>query len=211
MNKYSVAMNILFLSSLTVLLFSCGGKTDMSPEKRQDIATLPCLVLLPTEISRENSLVDSVRKENLILGAEFLDTTLKSELDQSSVANVIDPTELVPQFDEIFGGMSGVIKVIGEKTQCNNVLLTNLSDFTQRLGGEYAAETPASTAFEFRIIEADTGNTLWSAAFNETQTALLNNLFAFGKAKSRGFKWITVEELAAQGVKEKLKGCPYLY
>jgi hypothetical protein len=210
-NKYCVAMNILLLSSLTMLLFSCGGKTDMSSEKRQDIATLPCIVLLPTEISRDKSLVDPARKENLLQGAKFLDTTLKSELDQSPVANVIDPTELVPQFDEISGGMSGVIRVIGEKTQCNNVLLTNLSDFTQRLGGEYAADTPASTAFEFRLMEADTGNTLWNAAFNETQTALFNNLFAFGKAKSRGFKWITVEELAAQGVEEKLQACPYLY
>jgi hypothetical protein len=209
--KYTVTINRLLLCSLTLLLFSCGGKTDMSSEKRQDIAILSCVVLLPTEIARDESVIDPVQKEKLVQGADFLDKTLRNKLDQSQVAKVIDPMELMPQFNEISGGMSGVIREIGDKTQCNTVLLTNLRKFTQRLGGEYASDTPASAAFQFRLVEADTGKTLWNAAFNETQTSLLSNLFAFGKAQNRGFKWITVEELVAQGVDEKLQGCPYLY
>ena len=211
MNNYFVFINRLLLCALALLLFSCGGKTDMSSEGRQDVATLSCVVLLPTEIPYDDTAINTVNKGDLLQGADFLDRTLKSKLDQSQVEKLIDPLDLMPQIREISGGIIGVIKVIGERTQCNNVLMPTLNKFKQRQGSGYAADEPASAAFELRLMEADSGKTLWNGAFNETQASLFDNLFAFGKARSRGFKWITVEELVAQAVEEKIKGCPYLY
>lgn len=211
MNNYIFLLNRLFLCALILLLFSCGGKTDKSTAMRQDIASLSCVVLLPTEIPYDESAAYTIDKGDLLDGSKFLDNTLKSELDQSQVEKIIDPLDLMPQIREISGGITGVIKVIGDKTQCNNVLMPTLSKFKQRQGSGYAADEPASAAFELRLMEADSGKTIWNGAFNETQASLFDNLFAYGKARSRGFKWITVEELVAQAVEEKIKGCPYLY
>ncbi|BCL61137.1 hypothetical protein DGMP_18300 [Desulfomarina profundi] len=55
-----------------------------------------------------------------------------------------------------------------------------------------------------------TGAVLWSADFKETQESLLSNILSFNKAQSRGFKWISVEELLEQGIRERLAQCPYL-
>lgn len=212
MKKSSYIINRLFLFFLLVVLFSCGGKTDNTiSSTSSNIETLSCMVLLPTEIRDDDSMIDPQRKESLRKGAEFLDQTLTNMLRHSQVEKIIKPSELNKQITEISGGMRGVIKVIGENANCNTALVTDVSRFRQRQGGEYATDEAASAAFELRLVQADTGISLWNATFDETQTSLLSNLFAFSKAQSRGFKWITVEQLAAQGLEEKLKGCPYLY
>ena len=51
---------------------------------------------------------------------------------------------------------------------------------------------------------------LWTADFRETQESLLDNILTYNKAQSRGFKWVTVEQLVEQGVKDRLATCPYL-
>lgn len=208
----SVILCGLILCCVTFFLVSCGGKTDNTVRKSQEnIATLSCVVLLPTEIPLDDPTTDPLEKENLLDGADFFYTTLKSQLKQSEVGKVIDPRELNLQINEVAGGMNGVIKFIGSQAQCNNVLVTNLDRFNQRQGGEYAVDSPASAAFELRLMQADSGNSLWSVSFSETQVSLLSNLFSFNKAQSRGFKWITVEQLVAKGVEEKLLECPYFY
>ncbi len=212
MKNHSNKFSSLILFCLIIILCSCGGKTDnVRSGASSDIKPLSCVVLLPTEIPYDDSGIDPLKKEGLRNGADFLDSTLKNMLEHSRVPRVVNPSELHQHITEISGGMRGVIKVIGERANCNTALMTILSKFNQRQGGEYAVDEAASTAFELRLVEANTGNTLWNATFNETQTSLLSNLFAFGKAKSRGFKWITVEELAAQGIEEKVKTCPYLF
>ncbi len=72
-----------------------------------------------------------------------------------------------------------------------------------------AADAPASASLKIRIVKADKGTVIWSSEFNETQESLLSNVLSFGKAQSRGFKWVTVEELVEQGVRAQLAKCPY--
>lgn len=212
MEKKIFLINRLFVCLSLLLLFSCGGRIDnIGSQTHQDIELLSCVVLLPTIIPYDESVIDPGQRENLRHGADFIDRTLRNLLEKSQISRVINPGGLHQQFDEISGGKSGVIKGIGERTGCDTVLVTYLNKFKQRQGGEYAVDAAASTAFDLRLVVTDSGHSLWNATFNETQSSLLSNLFAYGKAKSRGFKWITVEELAAQGVEEKLKGCPYLF
>jgi len=65
---------------------------------------------------------------------------------------------------------------------------------------------------DFSMVLRDTtdGKLLWYADVREKQQSFLENIFSFGKAKKRGFKWISVEQLLEQGIKEKLAECPYL-
>ena len=61
-----------------------------------------------------------------------------------------------------------------------------------------------------RLVNTRDGGVLWQSMFKETQQSLMSNLMSFDKAESRGFKWITVEELVRQGINEKIEECPYL-
>ncbi len=61
-----------------------------------------------------------------------------------------------------------------------------------------------------RLVEVKTKAVLWSADFDETQESLMSNILAFNKAQSRGFKWVSVENLVRQGIKERIADCPYL-
>jgi len=102
------------------------------------------------------------------------------------------------------------MKAIGAKLNSNAILEVTLTRFHERDGSELAVNRPASAAFALVLTHVESGKVLWDASFDETQEALSSNLLALGKAKNRGFKWITVEELVRQGLKERLAECPYL-
>lgn len=206
-----------------VFLVSCGGKTvDRSAEVQVD--PLSCVVLLPaiapysgddTDKGSAESAPEGIYGEpegqrgDVQAGADYLYRQLRAELEKMEVTRLIEASELKEQIREVTGGKLGVVKEIGEQARCGAVLISTLTTFRQRQGGALAADFPASAAFELQLVEAHSGKTLWVSSFNETQTSLMSNLFSFGKAQRRGFKWITVEELVAQGVSEKIEECPY--
>ena len=80
----------------------------------------------------------------------------------------------------------------------------------ERDGGDYSVNQPASVSFKYQLIHVPTGTTLCLGVFDETQQTLLSNLFSFSKASSRGFKWVKAEQLAREGLHEKLNDCRYL-
>jgi hypothetical protein len=163
-----------------------------------------------TPYAQNSDGLSTVNLESLQEGAAYVDTVVLEELRASKVDTVIETAQLRLELEGIQGGRLGALREIAAESQCNFVLMTVLTEFQQRQGGEYAVDAPASAAFEMRLFDAETGKTLWMASFNETQVSLLSNLFSFNKAQKRGFKWITVEELVTQGLIEKLQECPYL-
>ncbi len=207
-NLFTFVAACLLLSS-TLILYSCGGKSE-NFTSNQEITPLSCVVILPVQI-HEGDTAGLETLDNLQAGAEFLDLTMKKELEKSKVSKIIESDQLQPPITEISGGKIGTIKEIGVRAQCDSVLVTSLNTYRQRQGGSYAVDAPASVAFEMQLFEASTGRGLWGATFSETQTSLMSNLFSFGKAVSRGFKWVTVEQLAEQGMQEKIIECPYFY
>lgn len=198
------------LVSLSLMLFSCGGKTTDVSQKDNQVSPVSCVVVLPTLTPYKDS-NEATNSNNLEAGVKFLDTSIPRELQNSKVMKVLESTQFRPAITEMSEGTQGYMKEIGEEADCKNLFITTLSKFRQRQGGEMAVNVPAAAAFEMRLVESDSGRTLWASTFNETQSSLMENLFSFGRAQSRGFKWITVEELASQGVQEKLQECPYFY
>jgi len=212
-------------AALLILAFlvSCSGKTvDRSAEV--EVEPLLCVALLPTiapynddtgvkgsiESGREGIYRETAAGNgDLRAGADYLYGQLQTELENMEVTELIEVSELKEQIREVTGGKLGVIKEIGKQARCGAVLMSTLTTFRQRQGGTWAVDLPASAAFELQLVEAHSGKTLWISSFNETQASLMSNLFSFGKAQRRGFKWITVEELVAQGVSEKIEECPY--
>lgn len=74
--------------------------------------------------------------------------------------------------------------------------------FEERKGGEFGAEKPAGVGFHMHLI--DQGNVRRTFVFDENQEALTSNLFNIKKFFRRGARWITVEQLAREGVNDGL-------
>lgn len=210
MNYFPGSMKTIAVLILFLLFSGCGVK---QPERvaQDDVSPLSCMVLLPVRVPYNNSGIESAATADLQDGAIFMQEVLQEELGKSQVSRIVETSQLRYGTEEIDGGNYGAIRKISEHAQCDTVLLSTLSRYTRRQGGEYAVDIPASAAFEMKIVDTGSGKTLWMASFNETQESLLSNIFSFTKAQQRGFKWITVEELVTRGVQDKLRKCPYIY
>ncbi len=195
---------------LTVL--SCSGKKVVkSNDMQKEVEKISCLAVMPvtTTVSttRNMKFADA---ETLEKGADYLEAVVLEELNQTDVARIVTPGQLEDLLNEVPGGKIGLLKEVGKQVNCTTILYTTVQRFDQRQGGDFAVDSPASAAFEMRLVNVHNGSVLWSGNFNETQQSLLDNILTFNKAQSRGFKWITVEDLVRQGVHERISDCPYL-
>ena len=196
------------------MLFSaCSTKQPLpTEEERQEAhAKVPCIIVLPVE-TRVNTDSSMTYNNAAVLenGADFMDSVIKEALVGKNNVRVLSNRQLTALIPRDSGSQLNLIKNVGSELKCDAVLMTQLVDYRQRVGGSYGADSPASTAFNMRLISTRDGHVIWQSMFKETQQSLMSNLMSFDKAESRGFKWITVEELVRQGINEKIEECPYL-
>ena len=77
--------------------------------------------------------------------------------------------------------------------------------FQERRGGNLAVDRPAGVGLHMHLMEGTViGRTF---VFDEDQQSLSQNVLGIGKFFRRGAKWITVDELAEEGI---IKGTDYL-
>ena len=122
---------------------------------------------------------------------------------------VIMPTK--EQLESILGSETGnrrdLIKSVAAKMDCNGVLIFTLERYRQRVGSTMSATDPASLAFNFRLFKAPEGKLLCSGRYDETQQSLSENILDFSQARKRGFKWISVEEMADKAITDRFDRC----
>jgi len=197
-------LRTIICSCCITMLASCSSVPDATESGiTKVVKPVSCIAVLPT-LSGETERISQVggSVENVQRGARYMDGILRQQLaGQPQV-------RMVP--GEIAGSLGMDIVGASETTGCDGVMVVSVYKFLQREGSSLAAAEPASTAFDIRIYDAKSKHVLWAADFSETQEPLLSNIFSFSKAHSRGFKWITVEELMEQGLRERLSTCPYL-
>ncbi len=99
----------------------------------------------------------------------------------------------------------GVLQKIGRRAGYGAVLYGRVFRYREREGRAYSVQKPASVALDLHLISAADGTILWKGRFDETQTSLTDNILNVSKFLRRGFKWLTAEELAGEGMKELLK------
>ncbi len=80
--------------------------------------------------------------------------------------------------------------------------------FRDRVGTDYGVKTPASVAFDLHLVQVPTGRLLWSAAVDESQRSLTEDLFQVGKFIQRKGRWITAPQMARTALQEALKNFP---
>jgi hypothetical protein len=103
-----------------------------------------------------------------------------------------------------------VLRDVGSELGAEGIVTGHVYRFRERKGEPYAAEQPASVAFEIHLLRVEDGVLVWRGSFDRTQSALMENLLqapSFYREKGR---WVTAEELAEEGLELMLKTFPGL-
>ncbi len=210
MNRKPCIQLIAVFALILLFLPGCSGKHKVTlQEKKKD--SLGCIAVIPTETSIDRSEHISYQQAQLLeQGAAHIDTILMDRLGGTGKFRFATRK----QMDAAMTGEAGVrldqLKSVANTLSCNGVLTTSINRYRQRVGSAFSVDTAASATIQMELISVVDGRVLWEDVFQETQQPLLSNLFSFKKASQRGFKWITVEELAHSGVEELLAKCPYI-
>ncbi|MFT5701840.1 MAG: putative small secreted protein [Desulforhopalus sp.] len=200
--------------SLCLLMFglsSCSTMSNGGKEVQVPVQPLSCIAVIPASTSVDKD--DTISYEDARLlerGAAHATSYMADQLSDNTKVRLINSAQMSVAVKEVSGGISGTIKALGEKMNCEGVLITTIRRYVQRDGTELAVDTPASADFKMVLRHAPTGAILWSADFQETQQTLLSDIFSYNKMQKRGFHWVTAEELLEQGIKQRLDECPYL-
>jgi len=135
--------------------------------------------------------------------------TLQKITDAGDLA-VISPSivrgklELLMSGDGISLSERKKVIALGRRTGADAVIAGYVYRFEEREGTAYAAEKPASVAFDLHMVRVADGRVLWSGYFNETQKPLTENLFELDSFVKRGAKWVTARDMATEAMEEML-------
>jgi hypothetical protein len=190
-------------------LSACSSFND-DPKEIGPLPEVSCVAVLPTATPVGNSeTISAAKKKSLLEGAVFFDSALVAELGGRTEFKVLTEHQLDSILGDPWGGRLQQIRGVGQATGCGAILKTSLSRYRERVGSEMSIETSASAAFSMDLIGVERGVVLWSTSFDETQKALFDDIFSFDKAQKRGFKWLSVEDLSHDGLKNRLEQFPY--
>ncbi len=174
----------------------------ISPEEA-DIKTVRCPVcglILRTEKSPQGS-------EKIVEDIFFEGLTNKK------VFTLIPPDRVGGIYERVTAGLFKadlleILKKVGGELEADGIILGYVYRYRERKGNAYSVEKPASVAFEIHLIRVSDGAVVWKGIFDKTQTSLMEDMLQISSfLKERG-RWVTAEELAAEGMDEVLKRFP---
>lgn len=129
-------------------------------------------------------------------------------------ASMMGGWEVVPQ-DDVLGALQQMPPTtpanmdqnaieLGRKLAADGVLYGALSRYRERVGYDYAAQTPAAVAFTLYFVDENTKQIVWTAKFAKEQQALSDNILDLPDFIQRGARWVRAHDIAAEGVQEAL-------
>lgn len=99
---------------------------------------------------------------------------------------------------------------IGRRSGVDAVVIGYIYRYEERIGTPQSVTSPAAVSFDVHVIDMKTGNMLWSAFYNETQTSLSENLFQLNEFIKRRGRWLTAREIAKSGLEQLFERLPNL-
>jgi Putative bacterial lipoprotein (DUF799) len=100
------------------------------------------------------------------------------------------------------GNMDENALKLGHDVSADGVLYGTVEKYTERVGMDYSAASPASVAFTLKFVDLKSGQVVWTAKFAKSQAALSQNLFDLANFVQRSGRWVRAHEIAQEGVKE---------
>lgn len=102
-----------------------------------------------------------------------------------------------------------ILQKIGAKSGTDAILYGRIFRYEERVGKTYSAQNPASVAFDLHLVRTSDGVIIWKGRFDETQVSLMENILKLPTYLKRGFKWLTADELAREGMEEMMESFAY--
>ncbi len=202
--------NFVLLAAL-LLLTSCAA---VEPEQEQvPMSPLKTITVFPVQAVEIAHHFNDDSKNQLEAGVYTITSLLAQYLAgiQSEISfQIISNEQMESLLGEYHGDLFSQARFVASQMNSDAVLIITVERFRERDGTQYSVEAPASVSFEYKLLKSDGPQILCNGVFEETQVPLTDNIFTLKKAKKRGFKWITAEDLAREGIKEKFGACPYL-
>jgi len=145
--------------------------------------------------------------------AEGLSGLLFEKLTKEIRLNWVSPREAAAAFSRLASSNPtwtdrDIYVQIGKALTAEAVLGGHVYRWREREGTDYAANRPASVAFDLYLMAAEDGVIWWKARFDKSQISLSENVLdlkTFLKAKGR---WMTADELAEIGLADVVETFP---
>ena len=112
--------------------------------------------------------------------------------------------------DSLTAPLRQVLRDVGRELGAEGVVAGYVYRFRERKGVSYAVEQPAAVAFEIHLLRATDGALVWRGTFDREQSSLMEDLFQFASFFRGKGKWLTAEELTAEGMGQILNTFPGL-
>lgn len=209
-----IVRRISFLQVLAALiLFFITNACGMYSQKGepQDAELPQTIVVLPVEtLAHEEATQQNQGKNRLEEGADVLNRLFSEYFSENESVVVISESRKEALIGDHSGNQAALARIAGKQLGGDAVLICTINRYIEREGTNYSAIRPASVDFIYKLISVESGQTLCSGIFDETQQSLFADIFSFTGSIQRGLKWITAEALAREGIKKKFKDCPYL-
>lgn len=202
--------NFYVLCFLSLTLSACFSFNNEDTKEINSLPEVNCVAVLPIVVPIADSApLTAARKKSMMDGAAYLDSVMVDELGGRPEFRLLTKKQLVAILSDPWGGRLQQVRDIGQATGCGAVLETSLSNYRERVGSEMSVESPAAAAFSMELVGVESGVVLWTTSYDESQKALFDDIFSFGKARKRGFKWLSVQALSRDGLTSRLQGFPY--
>jgi len=200
----------LFLIAIALLSACSFGPGNIQTRHSTDLAQrkIKRIAVLPPPVAEQKKTLLGMPPETKAadhdspeLLARFVYTSMAplpnwQIVSESEVREVAQTVSVLPE--------TARIKKLGESVYADAVIVGRVLRYRERVGEEWGAKSPASVGFVLDLIDVRRGDIIWSARFDETQKALSENIFAIGDIKERGIRWLTAEQLLAEGVRKAI-------
>jgi hypothetical protein len=155
-----------------------------------------------------------IPQDKLTQAERTLTEALLDILAQDADFEVVPPSQAQPVFtrlrrENLGMDLAKVVAMTGRKLGAEGVLVGHVYRWRQRLGGEMAADRPASAAFDLAMVRTDDAQVVWKNSFDQTQRSLSENLFNLGQYLKTGLRWVTVQELGRVGLQHLMERFPW--
>lgn len=217
-------LNNLFIV-MAILLLSACKTPGVSTETTDTPYNIQKLLILPfkdmSKVYGENVNVRCPICNNFIMtkqvpeyAADFLTDNLFLLLQNNTDYKLVPPGQAQGVLSHLLSGDQttsserDLLVATGRALKADAVIAGYVFRFKERVGTQYAIESPASVAFDIHLIRVSDNRVLWSGRFNETQRSLSEDLFNLGTFIKRRARWISAKEMAKSGLEDVLLSLP---
>ena len=196
--------------SCLVMMTGCAQTEKPVPASQDAGFAVSGIAVLPVRPTIEFDENQTLAEDKLLQdGSQVMNGLVKEALADKSGVRFVTASATTGKKEAAVNSLEAARRVASQQG-CNTVLETTLSRYHERVGGDYGVKQPAAVTFAYKLYEVGEGRVLCHGRFDEQQQSVMENLLTLPKAQSRGLIWLTAEELARDGIKEKFGQCPYL-